>query len=48
MCTAISMFFGKDNKHCMGAVGWWLETKRDDKLGTLCRTHIIMPAMDRT
>eukprot|EP00798_Chlamydomonas_sp_ICE-L_P011600 gene11600-34304_t len=48
METAISMFFGKDNKHCMGAVGWWLETKRDDKLGTLCRTHIIMPAMDRT
>eukprot|EP00798_Chlamydomonas_sp_ICE-L_P011602 gene11602-34306_t len=46
--AAISMFFGKDNKHCMGAVGWWLETKRDDKLGTLCRTHIIMLAVDRT
>eukprot|EP00798_Chlamydomonas_sp_ICE-L_P016147 gene16147-22305_t len=50
MEVAISMIFGlrKDNEYCMGAVGWWLETMWDDKLGTMCRTHIIMPAIDRT
>eukprot|EP00798_Chlamydomonas_sp_ICE-L_P029133 gene29132-32351_t len=48
--VAVSMIFGlkTDNEYCMGALGWWLETMWDDKLGTMCHTHIIMPAMDRT